>query len=234
MLRPELAPRIAIGGIQPSPVSVHRDQGSGFAALFGEIRNEVADFIENGAGEPASAALSAEGQFYRSQLQSPVIEAADAGGDRDQKDFLASIAPWAKEASQRLGVSADILSAHAALESGWGKHPLRGPDGSDTHNLFGVKAGRNWQGSAVNAATTEYENGLAVNKTQSFRSFSDQASAFRDFTRLLLDNPRYQSALNTGGDARAYAQGLLRGGYATDPAYADKLARVAARIQSRD
>jgi len=58
---------------------------------------------------------------------------------------------------------------------------------------------------------------------------------FDDPTLEARENfPRYRGALNVGSDARAFAQGLARGGYATDPAYADKLARVAARLQSRD
>ena len=61
---------------------------------------------------------------------------------------------------------------------------------------------------------------------------SDRASAFRDYAQLLATNPRYRAALNAGGDARAFAQGLAQGGYATDPAYAEKLAHVATRIQS--
>lgn len=246
MLRPEFGPRPPQPGVGDFDVPVLPQSGAGgrnaFAAMFGEIRHEVADFIENGSGVPPASMLSAEGQFYRSQLQAPAAtttgaasESASAGNNSNgDTEFLASIAPWANEASQRLGVSPHILSAHAALESGWGKRPLRGPDGGDTHNLFGVKAGKGWRGAAVDAATTEYENGIARNATERFRSFPDHASAFRDFTRLLLDNPRYRPALNTGSDAHAYAQGLVRGGYATDPAYAEKLARVAARIQPRE
>jgi flagellar protein FlgJ len=39
-------------------------------------------------------------------------------------------------------------------------------------------------------------------------------------------SPRYRSVVASGGDAKGFAQGLQRAGYATDPAYADKLARV--------
>ena len=70
-----------------------------------------------------------------------------------------------------------------------------------------------------------------LERSERFRSYPDSASAFRDFPRLLLDSPRYQAALNTGADAVAYAQALQRGGYASDPAYAEKLARIAARLQ---
>ena len=36
-------------------------------------------------------------------------------------------------------------------------------------------------------------------------------------SRVIRDNPRYAAALNTGGDVRAFATALQRGGYATDP-----------------
>ena len=57
------------------------------------------------------------------------------------------------------------------------------------------------------------------------------ASAFRDYAQMLIDNPRYRGALGVGNDARAFAQGLARGGYATDPAYASKLTRLASKLQ---
>ena len=47
----------------------------------------------------------------------------------------------------------------------------------------------------------------------------------------MLDNPRYRAALNPGADAGAFAQGLARGGYATDPNYAAKLTQLATRLQ---
>jgi flagellar protein FlgJ len=40
---------------------------------------------------------------------------------------------------------------------------------------------------------------------------------------VIRDNPRYADALGTGDDVRAFANALQRGGYATDPEYANKL-----------
>jgi flagellar protein FlgJ len=48
---------------------------------------------------------------------------------------------------------------------------------------------------------------------------------------MLIDNPRFRGALGTGSDAHAFASGLAKGGYATDPAYAAKLSRLAGRLQ---
>ncbi|RCW70478.1 flagellar assembly peptidoglycan hydrolase FlgJ [Pseudorhodoferax soli] len=150
-----------------------------------------------------------------------------------QRDFLQAITPWAREAGAALGVAPELVAAHAALESGWGRRPLRGADGGDSHNLFGIKANSSWRGASVQALTTEYEDGAAQKTTEAFRAYPDHASAFRDYAQLLQSSPRYQEALNTGSDAAAFAQGLARGGYATDPDYAAKLARVVRQVQAR-
>ncbi|MFT4173470.1 MAG: glucosaminidase domain-containing protein [Rhodocyclaceae bacterium] len=211
----------------------------GFAGLYRQLSGEVADFIAHGSdGRRSEAAtLSVEGRAWQARLGAPD---APAGDDAEgvatlaQKQFLARIAPLAQEASRALGVAPEVLSAQAALETGWGQRSPRGADGQDSHNLFGIKATEAWQGEAVQAATHEFENGRRVPRTDDFRAYASDAASFRDLTTLLRTAPRYQAALGTGTDARAYGQALQRGGYATDPAYADKLARIAARIQSGD
>jgi flagellar protein FlgJ len=206
-----------------------------FGRVFDQVREEVADFIRDGAhGDTGATTLSAEGRLWMERSQGGrAVAATEAAGapPAAQQEFLDQIEPWARETGQRLGVAPELVAAHAALESGWGQRPLRHSAGADSHNLFGLKADANWRGAATAALTTEYEGGNALRKTERFRSYPDQASAFRDYAQLLLDNPRYRAALNTGSDARAFAQGLARGGYATDPAYAEKLARLATRLQ---
>jgi flagellar protein FlgJ len=39
-------------------------------------------------------------------------------------------------------------------------------------------------------------------------------------------SPRYREVVTRADDAKHFAQGLQRAGYATDPAYAEKLGRV--------
>lgn len=204
---------------------------AGFGDLMREVQGDVGDFIERGAMDSGDFApgLSAEGRALRAQATAP---AAGEGPDTVQQQFLESIAPWAQQAGERLGVAPQLVAAHAALESGWGQRPLRQPGGADTHNLFGIKAGGQWRGDVAAAATTEYEHGAAVGRTERFRSYPDQGAAFDDYAQMLLANPRYRAALNTGTDAHAFAQGLARGGYATDPAYGDKLARVAGQVRA--
>jgi flagellar protein FlgJ len=195
-------------------------------------------FISNGSGTAVAApaaGLTADGAALRARLNSQAAiggtePAADGVEPSLQQQFLASIRPYAEEAGQKLGVAPELVAAHAALESGWGQQPLRN-GGASSNNLFGIKAGSNWQGAVAAASTTEYEHGAMVRKTERFRSYPDTASAFSDYANLLTGNPRYQAALNTGSDARAFASGLAQGGYATDPHYADKLSKLAAQLQ---
>ena len=205
-----------------------------FSSVFQQVQGEVATFIEHGGGN--ASMLSPEGRAWSANsAPTNVLGAISQGGEigEVQQQFLASIKPWTEETGARLGVAPEIVAAHAALESGWGQRPLRQSTGADTNNLFGIKAGGKWQGDVASNVTTEYAagSGTALKKTERFRSYPDQASAFRDYAQVLLDNPRYRAALNTGANAGAFAQGLARGGYATDPDYATKLTQLATRLQ---
>ncbi len=207
--------------------------GSGFARAFADVQGDVADFIQNGGGA-SSTALTPEGSVLHARsaqavLGAPEVDGASTSGD--QQAFLDSIAPWAKEAADKLGVAPELVQAHAALESGWGQRPIRNVDGASSHNLFGIKAGGKWEGATSETATTEYVGGAAVKTSARFRAYPDGAAAFRDYAQVLLDNPRYKGAIGAGNDANAFAQGLAKGGYATDPAYAAKLARLAGKLQ---
>jgi flagellar protein FlgJ len=177
--------------------------------------------------------LSAEGSIWQARAGQAANAIVGDGGEAspDQQAFLESIAPWAKEAADKLGVAPELVSAHAALESGWGQRPLRNVDGSSSFNLFGIKAGKGWAGDVAESATTEYVGGAALKTSARFRAYPDQASAFRDYAQMLIDNPRFRGALGAGSNAHAFASALAKGGYATDPGYAAKLSRLAGKLQ---
>jgi len=140
-------------------------------------------------------------------------------------DFVNRIWPHAVEAASTIGVPPQFLVAHSALESGWGKSEIRSADGSPTYNLFGVKAGRNWQGPSVEVQTTEYVNGVAQSSTEKFRVYGSYAESFRDYASLLRNNSRFSAVLGQQ-DGTQFARSLQQSGYATDPMYADKLSRI--------
>lgn len=145
---------------------------------------------------------------------------------RHVRDFHAAVASHAEEASRATGIPAKFLIGQAALESGWGRHEITGADGSRSHNMFGIKATGGWNGKVVEAMTTEYVNGVPQRRLEKFRAYDSYADAFTDYATMLRRNPRYEQVLANAQDAGSFAQGLQRAGYATDPHYADKLARI--------
>lgn len=161
----------------------------------------------------------------------PVAAAADTGKAHSSKPahvraFQDRLSADAEQASKATGIPAKFMIGQAALESGWGKHEIVAADGTRSHNLFGIKASGNWKGKVVETATTEYVNGVPHTKMQKFRAYDSYADSFRDYAKLLSNNPRYQNVLASTQDASSFAQGLQKAGYATDPNYAAKLTRI--------
>jgi flagellar protein FlgJ len=131
----------------------------------------------------------------------------------------------AQAAEARSGIPASFMVAQAAHETGWGRKEILHPDGSPSYNLFGIKAGAGWNGPTAEITTTEFVDGVARKVTAKFRAYGSYAESFADYARMVGTSPRYAGVAqaDTPGE---FAQGLQRAGYATDPAYADKLTRV--------
>ncbi len=149
--------------------------------------------------------------------------------------FIDKLLPHAKTASLSTGIPPHFMLAQAALESGWGKHEIRHADNRPSYNLFGIKAGANWKGDVIETVTTEYVNGVPQKMVEKFRAYNSYAEGFKDYDKLLLDNPRYAKVLKSN-DAATFANGLQRAGYATDPLYADKIIRIlnSDKLQNRE
>lgn len=181
-----------------------------------------------GANMPASAAAPAV-KLTPATAATPAQpsrpgDVKPAGSHRGH-EFLMRMKEHALEASNTTGIPARFLLGQAALESGWGKHEIRAADGSQSFNLFGIKAGRNWNGPTVESMTTEYVDGAPLKVLQKFRAYTSYAEAFQDYAALMQGNRRYAAVLKKS-DGAGFAQGLQRAGYATDPQYAQKLTRI--------
>lgn len=150
---------------------------------------------------------------------------SSAGFPSSSRDFVERVWPHATEASAATGVPAQFLVAHAALESGWGKSEIKQADGSPSYNLFGIKAGKSWQGATAEVQTTEYVNGVAQSAREKFRVYSSYAESFRDYANLLGNNSRFSRVLGQQ-DGTQFALSLQQSGYATDPRYAEKLSSI--------
>lgn len=131
----------------------------------------------------------------------------------------------AEQAQSRTGVPAAFMVAQAALETGWGQRQILQADGTPTHNLFGIKATAEWKGRVAEVVTTEYVGGQPRKVVERFRAYASVEESFADYARL-LGSARYRAVAAGPGDASAFARGLQQAGYATDPAYAEKLSRV--------
>ena len=145
----------------------------------------------------------------------------------DAETFVRELAPQASIVAKELGLSVRAVLAQAALETNWGKRMPTHADGSSSFNLFDIKAGSSWDGSRVSVPTVEYEGGIAVRKQAQFRSYKSTAESLADYAELIGKDPRYAQARGHGDDVLGYAHALVEGGYATDPAYAGKVAAIA-------
>lgn len=153
----------------------------------------------------------------------PVVAGGKTSMADSPQEFVTALQPYAQQAAAELNVNADVLLAQAALETGWGRHVIHTGDGRSSHNLFNIKADQRWDGERVNVNTLEYRDGLPQQERADFRRYDSYAQSFSDYVAFLQNNPRYQHALEVGGDSVAYAEELQKAGYATDPEYATKI-----------
>jgi len=214
-------------------------RGTGLSELIARQlgRNLPAEARSAKAGAPSAeaAAVSAPplertgaGSGVRSQAATVLSAPPEAGlpSTQAQREFMQRHRADAVRAQQLTGVPASFILGQAALESGWGRREIRAADGAPSYNLFGIKAGPGWQGRTVQVTTTEYDGGVARQTVQSFRAYDGYAAAFQDWALAIGRNQRYSAAVTAAGDAGGFAFGMQQAGYSTDPAYAEKLARV--------
>jgi peptidoglycan hydrolase FlgJ len=182
-------------------------------------------------GAKAAAAYRAT---QKASVPSTIASALDKSNVADvtKTNFVQGLWPQAQDAGTLLGVDPRHLIAQAALETNWGQNLPKDSSGGSSNNLFGVKASADWTGAAVNNSTREFQNGAASNTTAQFKAYATPTQSFQDYVALLRNNPRYSAALNTGSDVHAFASALQRGGYATDPDYANKIAAVANTVSN--
>lgn len=143
-----------------------------------------------------------------------------------QTSFVQRFNGVAAKVEQSSGIPASFMIGQAGHETGWGRREITNADGSTSFNLFGIKAGAGWKGKVAEVTTTEYVNGVPQKTVAKFRAYNSYEESFRDYARLISDSPRYAQVRQQTGSVQAYASGLQRAGYATDPDYANKLSRA--------
>ena len=199
--------------------------------LPGGLTDAIARQLERQMGTGAATALTAPAAAAGAASPSAATSATPL--TQKQTGFVQLHGSAARAAEAQSGIPAAFMIGQAAHETGWGRLEIRNADGSNSHNLFGIKAGAGWSGPVAEISTTEYVDGQAQKVTARFRSYASYRDAFSDYAKMLTASPRYagvaaQAAQGVANAASAagFAQGLQRAGYATDPGYADKLSRV--------
>jgi peptidoglycan hydrolase FlgJ len=143
-----------------------------------------------------------------------------------QVDFVNKHSDAASKIEKASGIPASYMLGQAGHETGWGKFEIKQKGGAPSFNLFGIKAGAGWTGKVAEVTTTEYVNGVAEKKIAKFKAYDSYEDAFKDYAHMISDSPRYAKVKLQTGSAHAFASGLQKAGYATDPEYAAKLSRA--------
>ena len=140
---------------------------------------------------------------------------ASPTGNTPQEKYIEKYAPLAVSEMYRSGVPASITLAQGLLESGNGQSELA----RMSNNHFGIKCHNNWKGGKV-----YYDDDA---KGECFRKYSHPSESYRDHSDFLRFRDRYKFLFDYRvTDYKAWAHGLKKAGYATDPAYPKKLIKL--------
>lgn len=140
-----------------------------------------------------------------------------AAGAVQNEKYLNYIAQWRDVAVQHqkeYGIPAAITLAQGLLESGAGQSELA----VKANNHFGIKCTSEWMGDVFRYSDNR--------RNECFRRYNNAEESFRDHAKF-LQKPRYEKLFSLKvTDYKGWAQGLKDCGYATDPAYPQKLIRI--------
>lgn len=189
------------------------------------MRSSISDGSEDSNRPMLSSISELIGLLSRPANAVEYVAGAIRGAPAHIHNFVDTMGAAARHAAAESGVPARLILSQAALESGWGRREIRNDDGTTTHNLFGIKATGGWKGKVAHIMTTEYEDGVARKVMQPFRAYDSYAESFADYAQLISKNSRYRDVL-TAPSAEEAAHRIQAAGYATDPAYADKLISI--------
>jgi len=210
----------ALGGMSGGSGDLEANAGN-LAAM-----NAMAKAYAAAQGSRSGAALSGRGYTAADSLEAP----ARGNGSDKVNAFVDKLAAPAQAAAAATGIPARFIIGQAALESGWGKREIKNANGTTSHNIFGVKATKDWTGKTVDSMTTEYVNGRPQKVVERFRAYDSYEEALTDYASVISNNPRYAPVIQASRDVAGFAHGMQKAGYATDPQYAKKLISIMRQI----
>ncbi|WAH38627.1 glucosaminidase domain-containing protein [Alicyclobacillus dauci] len=135
------------------------------------------------------------------------------------QQFISAIAPSAVAFMRAHKISAALIIAQGALESGWGKTAQ-----AMGNNLFGIKADSSWSGPITMQQTKEFVQGQWQTITAKFRAYPSTQACLEDHDGFLLQ-PRYRNLIGADYATACRLIGAVDG-YATDPNYGSQLLEI--------
>ncbi len=131
--------------------------------------------------------------------------------NKQYQDYINQYKDIAIEQQKRWKVPASITLAQGLLESGAGRSELA----TVANNHFGIKC-HDWTGRSYYQDDDQ--------RDECFRAYPSAFESFEDHSRFLAKGQRYQALFKLKiTDYKGWARGLKSAGYATNPAYANKL-----------
>lgn len=123
--------------------------------------------------------------------------------------YIQSFAKMAVQEMELYKIPASITLAQGILETGNGQSDLA----QFANNHFGIKCKAEWVGERM-----YHDDDL---KGECFRKYTSAKESYRDHSRFLAERPYYKNLfLLDSKDYKAWAHGLKKAGYATNPKYA--------------
>ena len=179
-----------------------------------KLANALAQGIDNWYGAVGSKPTSGTSTQKKSTEQSQMTTS--------QQSFFNKILPAIQQVSQKNSIVTSVMLAQSILESGWGTSQLA----TNAYNIFGIKADSSWKGNTYTVQTKEVVNGKTITVEKQFRAYKSLLESISDygsfFTSTAWRTKNYASFLQATNYETALTS-LLASGYATDPAYAEKL-----------
>jgi LysM repeat protein len=150
--------------------------------------------------------------FYACRSSRPVV--TPSGGEANASAYIERYTDLAISEMKRTGIPASITLAQGMIESDFGRSTLA----RKANNHFGIKCHSDWTGPVIRHHDDR--------RNECFRKYSRPEDSFYDHSDFLIYGSRYSFLFDIPvTDYKAWARGLKKAGYATNPDYANMLIR---------
>jgi LysM repeat protein len=141
--------------------------------------------------------------------------ASAPSSDQSVQDYINTYKDLAITEMNRTGIPASITLAQGIIESDCGHSSLA----REANNHFGIKCHDDWRGATIRHTDNS--------RNECFRKYGKPQDSFYDHSDFLKTGSRYNFLFDLkSSDYKAWAHGLKKAGYATNPNYANMLIRT--------